>query len=160
MRTGRIIANRYRLEQPLASGGMGTVWIAEHTQLGIQVAVKFMDPELTSDPELRSRFEREAKSAAGLQSPHVIQIHDYGMEGDTPFIAMELLRGEDLEMRLARAGGKLDLERVAKLVTHTCKALRAAHDAGVVHRDLKPSNIFIVKDGDDELLKVLDFGIA
>ncbi len=160
MRPGRVIAHRYRLEQPLASGGMGTVWTAEHIQLGIQVAVKFMDPELTSEPDLRSRFEREAKSAAQLQSPHIIHIHDYGVDGDVPFIAMELLRGEDLQTRLERCGGVLPIEQVVKIVVQTCKALRAAHDAGIVHRDLKPSNIFLMQDGEDELVKVLDFGIA
>jgi serine/threonine protein kinase len=159
MQPGRVIAERYRITEPLARGGMGEVWIAEHTQLGSRVAVKFMDPELLLEPVLRARFEREAKAAASLNSPHVIQIHDYGFDRGVPFMAMELLEGEDLADRLERVY-RIAPAAVAKIVRQVCKALRQAHRSGIVHRDLKPANVFLCRDEDDEVVKVLDFGIA
>src|SRR3954463_6375323 len=90
------VAGRYRLEQPLARGGMGSVWVAQHTQLDAPVAVKFMDPLPASSSAARARFEREAKAAAQINSPHIVSVHDYGIEDDTPFLVMELLHGEDL----------------------------------------------------------------
>jgi eukaryotic-like serine/threonine-protein kinase len=162
IRTGTIIAGKYRLEEPLARGGMGAIWIARHIQLDVLLAVKFIDPDFAATAEGRARFEREAKSAAMLHSPNVVQIHDYGVEFETPYLAMELLKGEDLSARLKREG-RLSLEATAKIAIHVSKALRKAHEAGVIHRDLKPSNIFIVyaeEDEDEELVKVLDFGVA
>ena len=110
--------------------------------------------------EARRRFEREAKAAAFLKSAHVVQIHDYGVEGDLPYLVMELLTGEDLGERLKRRE-RLTPRETASIVTQVARALRRAADAGIVHRDLKPSNVFIVAgDDDEELVKVLDFGIA
>jgi hypothetical protein len=156
---GQMIASRYRLERPLARGGMGSVWIARHVQLGSLAAVKFMDPLYASSAAARERFEREAMAAAQLQSPHVVQVHDYGIEDDTPYIVMELLQGEDLGVRIKRAG-RLPFGAVAEMLTQVARALRRAHEAGIVHRDLKPGNIFIVQNDDVEIVKVLDFGIA
>ena len=156
---GTIIAGRYKLERPLARGGMGSVWVARHLQLDVTIALKFMAPEYASSTEARARFEQEAKASAQLKSPNVVQVHDYGLEGDTPYLAMELLEGEDLEDRLDRAK-RLSLADAANILNQACKALRLAHETGLVHRDLKPGNLFLAKHGDDEAVKILDFGIA
>jgi serine/threonine protein kinase len=156
---GTTIGGRYELKEQLAKGGMGSVWVARHLQLGTEVAIKFMDPEMLSSPILRARFEREAKAAAQLQHANIVHVHDFGSEGDTPFLVMELLRGESLEDRLQRLV-RLPGAAVAPLLVQIARGLRKAHEAGYVHRDLKPGNIFITSNGDEEILKILDFGIA
>jgi eukaryotic-like serine/threonine-protein kinase len=160
VRSGMIIAGKVRLETLIARGGMGSVWRARHLMLDKPVAVKFIGSDVAGLSEARKRFEREAKAAALLQSPHVVQIYDYGVEGDVPYLVMELLEGEDLGARLKRKD-RLDPEETSSIVVQVARALRRAAEAGIVHRDLKPSNIFILRgEDDDELVKVLDFGIA
>ena len=162
MKEGRVIASRYRLERPLAQGGMGSVWVARHLQLDSTLAIKFIEAQLAQLPEARGRFEREAKVAAQLQGPNLVQIHDYGVDDDTPYMVMEYLQGEDLYARLNREK-RLSLEAVADIVVQVARVLRRAHEAGIVHRDLKPGNVFLVRgedDDDDDLVKVLDFGLA
>jgi serine/threonine-protein kinase len=155
-----VIAGKYRLESSLAQGGMGSVWRARHLTLDTALAVKFISSDVAAREEARRRFEREAKAAALLQSPHVVQIYDYGMDGDTPYLVMELLDGEDLAARLRRRH-QLSPEETSIVVTQVARALRRAAEAGIVHRDLKPSNVFIIQGEDDEeLIKVLDFGVA
>ena len=88
---GAMIGGKYRLERPLASGGMGSVWVALHTDLDVEVAIKFIQDNYASSPMLRARFEREARASAKISSAHVVHVLDYGLEGDTPFFAMELL---------------------------------------------------------------------
>lgn len=156
---GSVIAGKYRLERVLSRGGMGAVWRARHLGLDIDVAVKLMAPELASSAEGRARFEREAKASAYVKSPHVVHVHDYGLEGETPYIVMELLEGEDLDARLNREG-RLTPAATLGVVSQVCKALQILHGLGLVHRDLKPANIFITRQGGDELIKILDFGIA
>jgi eukaryotic-like serine/threonine-protein kinase len=156
---GKVVAGRYRLERPLASGGMGTIWEATHLQLEVLVAVKFVSDEVTADASTRRRFEREAKAAARLQSAHVVRAYDYGVEGGTPYLAMELLTGESLETRLQRVG-RIPLDEAAEVLRHVARGLSEAHDLGIVHRDLKPANIFLARAGQEEVAKVLDFGIA
>ncbi len=156
---GLVVAGRYRLERPLASGGMGSVWVATHLGLDAQVAVKFMSEEVASAPSGRARFEREAKAAARLTSPHVVRATDYGVEEGTPFMVMELLAGESLDARL-KAVEHLDADVVARVLRQVTKGLAEAHGQGIVHRDLKPANIFLARVGDEEIAKVLDFGIA
>ncbi|WP_437910575.1 protein kinase [Sorangium sp. So ce327] len=156
---GSVVAGRYRLERMLARGGMGAIWVARHLQLDATVAVKLMAPEYAASSAARARFEREARAAAQLKIPNVVHVHDYGLEGDTPFLVMELLDGEDLETRLSREG-RLSTATTLGIVTQVCKALRRAHEAGIVHRDLKPANLFLSRQDEDELVKVLDFGIA
>ena len=156
---GRLLAERYRLLGLLGQGGMGSVWVAEHIELGTRVAVKLIDPSMASSEEALGRFKREAQAAATLRSTHVVQIFDYGVDGGTPFIAMELLHGESLSDRLERLG-KLSPEVTSSVITQTARAVGKAHEIGVVHRDLKPDNIFIVCEEDQEVCKVLDFGIA
>jgi serine/threonine-protein kinase len=159
IREGTVIADKYRLERPLARGGMGSIWIARHLPLDMPVAVKFMDASFAATADGRTRFEREAKAVALAQSPNIIQIHDYGVHEDLPYMAMELLRGEDLGARIRREG-RLSLPVVAGIVSQVCKALRKAHEAGILHRDLKPANIYLTRDDDEQLVKVLDFGVA
>jgi len=156
---GQTIASKFRLTRPLAKGGMGSVWAAQHVSLDVPVAVKFMDPRLADVNELRARFEREAKAAAQLRMPNVVQILDYGVEETTPYLVMEFLKGEDLGARLAR-DGRLSMHDAVPILTQIGKALRRAHDEGIVHRDLKPANVFLSDQDDEVLVKVLDFGIA
>jgi serine/threonine protein kinase/tetratricopeptide (TPR) repeat protein len=156
---GSVIAGRYRLVRPLAQGGMGAVWRAHHEHLDIPIAVKLMAPALAASEDARARFEREAKAAARLSSPHVVQVHDYGLDRGVPYMVMELCEGEDLSDRLRRAR-RVPLGEAWTIASQIGKALALAHEAGVVHRDLKPSNVFLARVGDDEVVKVLDFGIA
>ncbi|WP_437573697.1 serine/threonine-protein kinase [Sorangium sp. So ce887] len=157
---GTIVGEKYRLEGPLSRGGMGSVWVARHVQLGAPVAIKFMDPEHAASPEFRARFYREARTAANLESPHVVSVQDYGIQGTVPYLVMELLRGEDLSRRLRRVR-RLSVAEAARIVLQTGKALRRAHESGLVHRDLKPGNLFLSRvDDEEEIVKVLDFGIA
>jgi serine/threonine-protein kinase len=154
-----VVAERFRLNRQLGRGGMGSVWHATHLGLDVPCAVKFIEGEYAQLPEAQSRFEREAKAAASLRSPHVVQILDHGVWDGTPYIAMELLDGEELGKRLQRLG-RLSPADVLKIVTQVGRALTKAHAIGIVHRDLKPENIFLVRDDDREIAKVLDFGIA
>ncbi len=155
---GTVIAGKFRLERVIGRGGMGSVWAARHEQIGMPVAVKFIEASADT-PESRARFEREAKAAGQLRSPHVVQILDHGVDGDTPYIAMELLEGEDLGARLRRVG-RISIAEMTAILTPIAKAIRRAHESGIVHRDLKPSNIFLARFDDDEIAKILDFGVA
>ncbi len=157
--SGALIGGKYRLERPLASGGMGAVWVARHTDLDVEVAIKFIQDTYASSPMLRARFEREARASAKISSAHVVHVLDYGLEGDTPFFAMELLNGEDLGAKLKREG-RLTPEAMARILVQIAKGLHRAHEAGFVHRDLKPSNVFLAQMDDGELVKILDFGVA
>src|SRR5215472_5515412 len=154
-----VIAERFRLNRLLGRGGMGSVWHATHLGLDVPCAVKFIEGEGAQVPEMQARFEREAKAAAQLRSPNVVQILDHGVCQGTPYIAMELLDGEDLAKRLVRVG-RLPPHELLRIVVQVCRALTRAHAVGIVHRDLKPDNIFLVQDDDREIAKVLDFGIA
>ncbi|MCB9588518.1 MAG: protein kinase [Polyangiaceae bacterium] len=155
---GDVVAERFELVARLGKGGMGTVWRCRHLTLASDVALKLLDPAIASSPEGRARFKREAQAAAGIRSPHVVQILDHGVHEQTPFIVMELLEGEALSQRLDR--GALSLAETSQILVQVGRAISKAHAAGVVHRDLKPDNIFIVKNDDEEVVKVLDFGIA
>jgi serine/threonine-protein kinase len=159
LEAGRILHERYRLIRPIGHGSQASVWIAEHLALTTTVAVKLIDPELAKKESARERFRREATAAAQLRSAHVVQIIDHGIEGDQPFIVMELLDGEDLFERLTHRT-RISLRETSKVVTQVARALTRAHAAGIVHRDLKPENIFLVPNDDDEVVKVLDFGVA
>ncbi|WP_437905855.1 serine/threonine-protein kinase [Sorangium sp. So ce327] len=158
-----LLAGKFRLERELSHGGMGSIWVAQHVQLGTLVAVKFMRDSFSRLPVLRARFEREARAAAQLKSPHIVQVHDFGFEEDdeVPYLVMELLQGEDLSKRLQRCG-RLSLPETLHIIVQAGKALRSVHEAGFVHRDLKPANFFLARvDGEDgEIVKLLDFGIA
>jgi serine/threonine-protein kinase len=156
---GRVVAGRYRIQEQLGEGGMGSVWRAEHVTLKSPVAVKFLNAAIADHPEMLERFMREAQSAAALRGTYVVQIFDYGVEDGMPYIAMELLNGESLQQRLDRLG-RLSPAELRRFFPQVARAVSKAHEAGIVHRDLKPDNIFLVKEGDEEIAKVLDFGIA
>src|SRR6188768_4100006 len=155
----RVLVGRYRLDERLGAGGMGSIWRAHHLVLQAPVAVKLIDREVVPDEETLGRFMREAQSAATLRSPHVVQILDYGVDDKLPFIVMELLEGENLAQRLRRQG-TLGSAETARIVTHIGRAMGRAHEANIVHRDLKPENVFLVRNEDEEIAKVLDFGVA
>ncbi len=155
----RVLVGRYRLDERLGAGGMGSIWRAHHLVLAAPVAVKLIDREAIPDEETLGRFMREAQSAATLRSPHVVQILDYGVDDKLPFIVMELLDGENLAQRLRRLG-RLSSADTARIVTHIGRAVARAHEAGIVHRDLKPENVFLIRNEDEEIAKVLDFGVA
>jgi serine/threonine-protein kinase len=138
---------------------MGTVWQADHLVLNSKVAIKVLGPEVAQDAEALARFLREAQSAASLRSPHVVQILDHGVDEGQPYIAMELLEGESLAERLVRDGTLSPVE-TSRIITHMARALARAHEAGIVHRDLKPDNVFLVRNDEEHLAKLLDFGIA
>src|SRR5262245_642648 len=158
-RIGELVAERFLLEEVLARGGMGSVWVAHHVTLDCPCAVKFIDERYVRSDVLRKRFEGEARAAAKLRSRHVVQILDYGVWQGSPYIAMELLEGEPLSDRLEREG-RLDHITTLNVLKGVVRALSKARVLGVVHRDLKPENIFLVSEGEQEYAKVLDFGIA
>lgn len=165
--------NRYRLQQKLGEGGMGEVFLATDTRLNKQVAVKVLSPNLITSEAARQRFQQECAICAALESPHIVQVSDYGITAGYPFYVMEYLQGETLSERLARTH-RLTLEQVSTILRQICAGLQVAH-AGVIlqnqetpthqlfkviHRDLKPDNIFLVPTALGELVKIIDFGIA
>ncbi len=144
----------YEIVAPLGAGGMGEVYRARDTRLGRDVAVKVLPRHLTEDPEVRARFEREARTVSSLNHPHICTLHDIGREGETDYLVMELVEGETLAQRLEK--GALPAEQVVRLGSEIADALDKAHRAGIVHRDLKPGNIMLAKSG----AKLMDFGLA
>jgi len=141
--------------RPLGKGGMGEVFLAEDTVLGRKVALKFLTKEAIEDPVARSRFLREAKSAAAIDDPFICKIYETGEVDGEPFIAMEYIEGESLSSRIDR--GPMSLEEVVTTAAEIAEALGVAHEHGIIHRDLKPSNIMLTTQGH---AKVLDFGLA
>jgi len=142
---------------------MGSVWLARHLTLNVDVAVKFIDAALRDQKDHRNRFTLEAQAAARINSPHVVNVLDFGTEETgRMYIAMEYLQGEDLGKSLERRGGQLPLEMTARIVSHACRGLGRAHALGIAHRDIKPENLFLCGDPDDDdfVLKILDFGVA
>lgn len=157
--SGVVIAGKYQLDAPIARGGMGMVWSARHIKLGSRIAVKFVDPHFAKTPTFLARFEREARAAALIDSPHVVHVQDFGIEDGTPYLVMELLTGEDLGARLRRVR-RIPFADTARILAQAGHALRRAHEAGIIHRDLKPANLFLAQVYEQEVVKVLDFGIA
>ncbi|EYF01391.1 serine/threonine-protein kinase [Chondromyces apiculatus] len=157
---GAVIGEKYRVERLLSRGGMGSVWEAKHVVLGLPVALKLMHEGLSTSPDSVTRFEREARIAAKLRSPHVVHVVDYGIDADMPYLVMELLEGEDLGARLDRVR-RLSLQEAVGIFAQVARAIRRAHDAGLVHRDLKPANVFLARTEEEgEIVKILDFGIV
>jgi serine/threonine-protein kinase len=160
--TSGLVAGKFQLEGLLGRGGMGSVWRGRHATLNTLVAIKFIEAEYANSAEARKRFDREARAAATIESKHAIKIYDHGVTDDgKPFIVMELLVGEPLDKRIDRLR-QLTLQDTARIVQQVCRGLQRAHERGIVHRDLKPENVYLTRstDDDDEVVKVLDFGIA
>src|SRR5690242_12305663 len=144
----------YEIVSPLGAGGMGEVYRARDTRLSRDVAVKVLPEHLSANPEIRARFEREAKTVSSLNHPNICTLFDVGKEGEIDYLVLELVEGETLAARLTR--GPLPTPDVLRLGGQVADALDRAHRAGVVHRDLKPGNVMITKAG----VKLLDFGLA
>src|SRR6266849_3797840 len=144
----------YEILAPLGAGGMGEVYRARDTRLDRTVAVKVLSQHLSSSPESRQRFEREAKTISQLSHPHICALYDVGREGETEYLVMEYLEGETLSDRLLK--GPLAFEQVLRYGIEIADALDKAHRQGIVHRDLKPGNVMLTKSG----VKLLDFGLA
>ena len=159
--TGALLGGRYRVGEMLGQGGMGAVYEAVQEGLDRKVALKVLHEQYATDPELRGRFQREARVVAMLGHPNVVQISDFQTnDGEPPFFVMELLHGESLRALLQRAS-TLPPERVAYIAVQVLSALEAAHGANVVHRDVKPDNIFLERTSvQTDIVKVLDFGVA
>jgi len=144
----------YELLAPIGAGGMGEVYRARDTRLERTVAIKVLPSHLSSSPEVRQRFEREAKTISQLSHPHICALYDVGREGEVEYLVMEYLEGQTLAERLAK--GPLSLEQTLRFGVQIADALDKAHRQGIVHRDLKPGNVMITKSG----VKLLDFGLA
>jgi eukaryotic-like serine/threonine-protein kinase len=144
----------YEIVAPLGAGGMGEVYRARDTRLGRDVAIKVLPSDLSSDAELKARFEREARVISALQHPHICTLYDIGKQDSVDFLVMEYLEGETLAERLSR--GPLPIEKVLRYGIDICQGLEKAHRSAVVHRDLKPGNIMLTKSG----AKLMDFGLA
>ncbi len=157
---GEVIGGKYRITRLIGDGGMGSVYEARHEVLNTPVALKFLHPEFTKRAGLVSRFMREAKVSASIQSPHVTRVTDVEQLPDgSPYIVMELLQGESLQQLLDRRI-KLPADQAIDFTLQMLSGLEAAHALGVVHRDLKPDNVFITPSTGGPIAKLLDFGIA
>src|SRR5215469_15944939 len=144
----------YELVAALGAGGMGVVYRARDTRLERTVAIKVLSAHAATRPELRKRFEREARAVSALNHPNICTLHDIGQQDGIDYLVMEYLEGETLAERLKK--GPLPLEQALRVALQVAAALDRAHRRGITHRDLKPGNIMLVKDG----AKVLDFGLA
>jgi serine/threonine protein kinase/dienelactone hydrolase len=146
----------YRVLERVGEGGMGVVYKAEDTRLKRSVALKFLPPDLTRDPEAKARFTQEAQAASSLQHPNICTIHDINeTEGGQLFICMDLYEGETLKEKIDR--GQLSIEEGMSIAVQVAQGLARAHEKGIVHRDIKPANIFVSNDG---IVRILDFGLA
>jgi serine/threonine-protein kinase len=161
VREGDIVAGKYQVEKILGMGGMGVVVAARHLQLEDKVALKFLLPEVLSNPEAVERFVREARAAVRIKSEHVARVTDVGaLENGAPYMVMEYLEGGDLAGWLEQRG-PLPIDQAVEFVLQASVAVAEAHALGIVHRDLKPANLFCVRRSDGQLsIKVLDFGIS
>jgi len=158
--TGSVLHGTYRLEQLIGEGGMGAVYAATHNRLTRRFAVKVLHRRASADPGAVARFEREAQITSALGTRHIVDVVDFNVTpSGVPYIVMELLQGEDLEQRLDSVT-HLELLEATRIFEQASLALHAAHRQGIIHRDLKPSNIFICREEEGELVKVLDFGIS
>ena len=156
---GQRTVGRYRLDGEVGRGGMGVVYAAYDLQQGRPVALKVISPEIGRDVGFAARFRREARIAVSFEHPHVVPVYETGQDGDTLFIAMRRIDGEDLG-EVVRNEGPLEVARVVRLARQIAMALDAAHARGIVHRDVKPANVLLAEMGDEEHAYLTDFGLA
>jgi serine/threonine-protein kinase len=160
---GEVVDGKYQIERILGEGGMGMVARAYHRVLHAPVALKFMNPQFMTFPGAVERFINEGKASSLIKSDHIVPVTDAGkLDNGTPFLVMECLEGIDLADLLQRDGTPgLPIQRAVHFVLQVLRGLQAAHAIGIIHRDMKPSNCFVVsKDGEDDFVKILDFGIS
>lgn len=153
---GRVLNSRYELEELIGTGGMADVYRARDGLLGRTVAVKILHPQYAKDEVFIGRFRQEAQAAANLNQPNIVNVYDWGIEGDVYYLVMEYVEGRDLK-GIILGGGPLLPERATEIAMSICLALEAAHANGIVHRDIKPQNVIVTPDNQ---VKVMDFGIA
>jgi eukaryotic-like serine/threonine-protein kinase len=159
LQSGTMLDDKYRIDELLAVGGMGAVYVGTHTKLRKRVAIKVLNPGLSSPPMIE-RFHREAITASQIGHEGIAQVTDIGTSKDgEPFLVMELLEGESLARRM-KSSGALPIEVACELGCSILSPLGAAHRAGIIHRDLKPDNVFLVRQSRGEMVKLLDFGIS
>jgi len=159
--SGRTFHGRYRLEHLLGSGGMGNVYVGRHLNLDMPIAVKIMHPHVAAVPEFARRFRREARAASLLHHRNVVQVLDFGADGQQLYLVMELLHGDTLGEWLLDFDAPPPLADVADIMGQLLDAFEAAHRIGIVHRDLKPDNVFLTQESDGKrIVKVVDFGLA
>ncbi len=157
---GEIVDDRYRILSPIGEGGMGTVYLAENVRIDRRVAIKVLHAHLVSMEDVVARFEREARAAARIGSPHIADVIDLGfLPSGEPFVIMEYLEGESLWARL-KARGRIAAKEMAPIVIQLLDGLSEVHKAGIVHRDLKPGNIFLMAAKEGDFVKILDFGVS
>ncbi len=157
---GELLGGKYRIVRQLGQGGMGAVFEAQHAKLGHRVAIKMLHPRLLEQPEVLSRFEREARAASSIRGRHVGSVIDVDVTPKgAPYIVMEYFEGNDLAMEIGLRG-RLPIHEAVDYVLQACWAMTSAHALGIIHRDLKPSNLFLAREGSARVLKVLDFGIS
>jgi len=159
---GTVMGGRYRLTRLIAAGGMGAVFEAEDEEAGLQVALKLLHPELTSERDVRRRFRRESSVLLALDHPSIVRLLDVGASDDELlFSVMELLDGETLYERL-EASGAMSARALLPIVDGMAEGLAAAHEHGVIHGDLKPANVFLLRDAAEAAspVKLLDFGLS
>jgi serine/threonine protein kinase len=158
---GEVLDGRYRIDELIGEGGMGRVFLAEHVEIGRQVAVKILHPVYSHMPDLVERFRREARAASRIGHPNIVDVTDSGTteDGSTYFV-MEYLEGVELASVIDREGA-LEVGRALSIATQICRAVAAAHAAEIIHRDLKPENVFLTdRQSKSDFVKILDFGIA
>ena len=159
---GTVIGGRYRTTRLLGKGGMGKVYEANDAETGQRVAVKVLTGEITDDGVQIGRFQREARAAAALDTPHIVRILDAGRDDELglPFMVMEVLEGEDVQ-QLSRRIGPMPHDLALRIAAQACLGMEKAHEQNIVHRDIKPANLFLTKgSGSERIVKLLDFGIA
>jgi serine/threonine-protein kinase len=151
-----LLNGRYRLISQVASGGMAVVYKAQDLALSRIVAVKILRPSLTGDPQFLTRFRQEARNVANLSHPNIVTLHDVGQDGNTYYMVMEYIEGQDLK-KLVRANAPFSIDRMLNIAIQICAGVGYAHRAGLVHADVKPQNALVTSD---DRVKVTDFGIA
>ncbi|MBK6847960.1 MAG: serine/threonine protein kinase [Proteobacteria bacterium] len=157
---GRVIDSRYRVIERIGRGGMGSVYKVEHVRMGKIAALKLLHPELGQEPTLAARFRQEAEAISRLNHPNIVQVFDFSQVGDTLYLVMEYLAGENLGVLLRRQGA-WPMSRCVRVLAQVCDALSEAHATGIIHRDLKPENIQVARtQSGQDLVKVVDFGLS